>query len=833
MTWRLLRVALGRCSRLSWSRPARILLPTVRFVCSPLSHRVRSKGEVGRCGLIWTQETIIARKEIQEKQHGDTDERFVLEALAALQHPNLVPFLGSYAQYGVENFLFTYVPMNLAQLFQEDRELPAHSIYLGMCGIADALAQIHHFSVSDGRVEFNRIGYHHDLRPPNILVQGDAFLIADFGLSRLKRDDRDSKTRLRGGHDDYLGPEAFDMVDMTNGRVGRALDIWSLGCILAEVATFIESRSVARFRELREATYGTEFRITDSAFHLDGKVRPAVLTWLDDLLHVSCDKELPKLLGLIYQMLEPNPYRRIPIAVVSKSLALTAIDSQVRAIDKAYLSLMEPRFHRNNLDGFTARLCLEHKRFRSWELAFRSQHEDERLERRMALFSGLTEMLNVLSCNNLTHTNDDSLTKSEEAIMSRIWAAFDSLSACLSGEKHRQMLENWTRMVCEEKNPGLLEAIYSVTTVSRYRVVGASVAMRYMSRLLTDSISLGKRTRYVESGCIEIDSGWPTDFGGSQERHLIRDESKALGYLHDDATTATRVMIEWLEYDTRWREKHGEQLLATMEALTNLLDPYVTPREGAVDTRVVSCCGFFHERHNFRFGFLYPLKAFTTIADAKMFSLNNVIRMTDPNKSILEFPLRPDLGSIFTLAAGLASCLHALHIAGWLHKSISSHNLLVFAPSPSRVHEHVASAVLAGFHDSRPEASSYTVGPRDELIRYRHPAYIRGEPFRKSFDYFGLGLVLLELGLWLPVSELREDHKEVESDEDFRCKLLQSYVPQLSENVGSVYRDAVLFCLDAERLMADNLKTLGDALDGHGQDLFWSRVVEPLSRCYA
>jgi serine/threonine protein kinase len=778
------------------------------------------------------QDAVVARKEIQAQQHGDTNERLVLEALALLRHPNLVPFLGSYAKYGVENFLFTYVPMNLAQLFEMDREMPVHRIYLGMCGIADALAHIHDFSVSDGHVDIARIGYHHDLRPPNILVHGETFLLADFGLSQLKRDDQDSKSRLKGGHDDYLGPEAFNQHDLTNGKVGRALDIWSLGCILAEAATFIENRSVTTFRELRETTYGIDFRVTDSAFHLGGKVRPTVSAWLQELLRDPCDKELPKLVGLVHRMLEPNPYRRIPIATVSSSLALSAIDSQIRAIDQAYLSLVEARVHQDNFNGVTARLYLEHKRFKSWELAFRSQHENERLERRVAFFGGLSEMLNALTCDTLTHSSDENPGQGQEHVMAKIWGAYDSLSTCLSGEKQQQILISWTRMVCEENNTSLLDAIRSVSNVRRYRVVGASVAMRYMSRLLTDSISLGQRSRYIEPGCVQIDSGGPTDFEDFQHGQLIKDGGKVLGFLHGGSAAPTRVLVEWLEYDTRWQEK-GNELMATMNALTNLLDPNVTPREGAVLTRVVSCCGFFHEQRNFRFGFLYPLTAFTSVADAMMYSLNNVIRMTDPQKSLLESPVRPDLGSIFTLAAGLAACLHALHIAGWLHKSISSHHLLVFAPSPSLVHEHVASAVLAGFHNSRPEAASYTIGPRDELIHYRHPSYTRGKPFGKAFDYFGLGIVLLELGLWQPVSVLRDDHPEIRSDEDFRRKLLESYVPQLSELVGIVYRDAVLFCLDAERLIANAPKPPGDSMDGHGQDLFRSAVVEPLSRCYA
>ncbi|KAL8703347.1 MAG: hypothetical protein Q9201_003459 [Fulgogasparrea decipioides] len=777
------------------------------------------------------QESVVARKELREKQKG-TDERSILDLLATLQHPNIVPFLGSYTQHGVGNLLFPYVPIDLAELLRTERAIDAYDIYLGMHGIADALGQIHNFSFLDGKVEFCRIGYHHDLRPSNILVQGKAFLIADFGLSRLKQDDRDSKSRLKGGHDDYLGPEAFNPIDWTSGTVGRALDIWSLGCVLAEIATFIERRSVEEFRNRREATYGSDITQTDSAFHLEGKVRPAVTAWLVELTRQPSDQQVPGLVHLINKMLDPNPYRRMKIAAVTESLALIATHSQVQTIDQRFQAVS--RLKGPQIDQFAAQLFLEQKRFESWERVFHGLHKDEQLGDLTRLFAGFSHLLDVLASVRLRHTDANENRQGSNHIMREVWAANDSLCTYLSSEGCQKMQDRWTRTICELKDTNMLAAIRSIAALNRYRVVGASVAMRYMSQLMTASISLGKRSRYIDPGCIEIDERWPTDFDNAQHLHLIKDQTRTMGHMYGESgSSSKRVMIEWREYDNRWQGDHGAQLFATMDALVNLLDPSVTPREGAVSERIVSCCGYFHEPRNYRFGFIYPIHTVTTLNDANLFSLNNIMRMTDPYIPELEHTLRPNLGAIFTVAASLSSCLHALHAAGWVHKSLSSHHLLVFAPSPSLVHEHVASVVLAGFHDSRPEASGYTLGPRDEYVHYRHPLYTGEVPFRKSFDYFGLGVVLLELGLWRPVSVLRSDHPEIASDEEFRSKLMLSYVPQLGERMGAVYRDAVAFCLDAERLLENVTGTAGNSPDGDGQELFRSRVMEPLSRCFA
>lgn len=761
-----------------------------------------------------------------EEGESNDNERAILELVQTLRHPNIVPFLGSYTHHNIHNLLFPYIPLDLKWLLDQMLFIEPHMLYSGMYGVSDALGKIHDFSFKDGTVEISNIGYHHDLRPANILVKDGVLMIADFGLSKMKPDEQDSKTVLRGGDDDYLGPESFNDYTCTNGVVSRALDVWAFGCILTEIASLIERRSVTEFRDRREATHGTRFVQTDHAFHLDGKIRPAVTEYLSDLVDHPTDSQVRELVKLALKLLNPNQHKRIKIYDATPALALLACSSKASAVGKSFDKLSYNNEDRKS--NFHVLVLLEQKRFETWKSAFFRLHHEEQLQSIDTVLVTLSHLLTVLSSVSVAVCSTDNELPIANDFLKEISGAIDSASATLPTEALATMQDLWSREVGEIQSIDVLAAIRGARKPERYRSVGIKAAMRYMALAISNSIRAGKPNRYIDSGCVEYDKVSPI-FTGTSDLQLIEDKSRVMGFYTGDHGTS-RVMIEWKEYDTKWQGTPGQLLQHTMDALVNLLDPQQTPRQGVAKDRVLDCVGYFHEPRNFRFGFLYLLKPNGSLntANAQLYSLNNVIRMTDPD---VTEAMRPDLGDIFHLAKDLASCLHALHDAGWLHKNISSHHVLTFSPSTDTVYQYVASAVLAGFNDSRPEASSYTLGPRQEFVHYQHPLYRRGVLFRRSFDYFGLGVVLLELGLWRPISVLRDDHRDIVSAEDFRKKLLKSYVPQLGERMGKLYRDAVLFCLDAEDFIQS---TQEDAEGSHNaQDLFRARVVGPLSQCFA
>jgi serine/threonine protein kinase len=112
-----------------------------------------------------------------------------------------------------------------------------------LLGICTALKKIHGFEdVSDRQADGNaegRLCIHFDLKPDNILIERENgnWLITDFGQAALTERRRGTTPRVGGhfGTDAYAPPE----IDDTSMEFGRAYDIWSLGCIMLEVTTFM------------------------------------------------------------------------------------------------------------------------------------------------------------------------------------------------------------------------------------------------------------------------------------------------------------------------------------------------------------------------------------------------------------------------------------------------------------------------------------------------------------------------------------------------------------------------------------------------------------------
>jgi Protein kinase domain len=815
--------------------------------------------------LICHEEIDVVRKQLK---YGSTDEneRAVLELLSRLEHPNIVQFLGSYNHRGARNLLFLHADMNLHQFLAQGRSNSPRDLLEEMYGIADALSKIHHFRLSDGGHEISKIGYHHDLRPHNILVKGEKFMIADFGLSRIKPDDQTSKSRLHGGHDDYLGPEAFNHADLSNGSVGRALDIWAFGCILSEVATVIEGKSVSEFYQRREATHSFGgFQQTDQAFHLNGQIRPAVTSWLTDLATDCRNKQTPDLVSLILDMLNPNPFKRIKFSTVRErlwSISKASRCSEVLAgFRRRSLDAIKRDFSSDNL------LLLEQKLFEAWMGASRELNHGSHFLAGCGTLRQLETLSGALveyeaAANQRQNTVEPGLSSLD--LFRDVSSAMDILCMSLPTTNRRIMHEDWVAAVCSIQNSEILAAIRSAPNPERYRVVGVHATMTYMARLISSSAQSGRKSRILDIGCIELDDDEPGTVPGAKQSHgdsqqhndeelytvsgqgieSTIDHSRSYGYYHS-SYCKLRAVIEWKPYDHRWQDGPGRSILRSLDVLVDLFDPEVTPRSGILKHQLLNCVGYFHQPAHFRFGLVYILPSTSCTGDSstnsvQLYSLNNFFRLTDPDQTDAT---RPDLGDVFQLAKSLSVCLLGLHQHEWYHKAISSHCILLFSQSQDDLHIHVASAVLVGFGDSR-KADGISFGPKHPGRLYQHPLYAAGVPFRRSFDYYGLGIVLLELGLWRPISLFRNVHPEIADEEEFRKKLLKSYVPMLGERMGRFYKDAVRFCLDADHCIREHMEAttqvgysdeIADphALAESGHRMFRDSVVQVLSKCSA
>ncbi|KAH6672041.1 hypothetical protein B0J14DRAFT_85731 [Halenospora varia] len=172
--------------------------------------------------------------------------------------------------------------------------------------------------------------YHQDVKPANILVLSDSdnsspyasiFKIADLGTSHSKRivaTDQDHSDPDAQGTRTYGAPECYrsdSTLGQGNLRVTEAVDIFSLGCILSEVAVWM-SGGYEYLMQYRQARRKAIDQIPDfhdgDCFHNGINMLPIVGEWHKEVqsrFNFSDDTFTPILIPLIEEMLLDAQHR--------------------------------------------------------------------------------------------------------------------------------------------------------------------------------------------------------------------------------------------------------------------------------------------------------------------------------------------------------------------------------------------------------------------------------------------------------------------------------------------------------------------------------------------
>jgi serine/threonine protein kinase len=295
--------------------------------------------------MLTSWKAFFARKELRTRRSKASSAAFhrekeVLELLNLVSHANIVPLLASYIHGDTYNMIFPLAGGDLEDMFTGRVNISSFTddaIWLQVLGITSALATLHKFQYStDMAFELSKIGYHHDLKPQNILIKEGTFLLADFGLARLKDIDRDSSTDHKYGTVTYGAPESQRHIGNHPIRVNRALDIWSWGCILSEIVTFtlLGSPGVIRFRQFRRTTNGMR---DDCYFHDMKDVKQEVRDWLLYLNRISDAHQYKVLIGktlhIVECMLAADPGCRPSAASIHESFCIFLSEAGINTED--------------------------------------------------------------------------------------------------------------------------------------------------------------------------------------------------------------------------------------------------------------------------------------------------------------------------------------------------------------------------------------------------------------------------------------------------------------------------------------------------------------------
>ncbi|KAF2787899.1 hypothetical protein K505DRAFT_329350 [Melanomma pulvis-pyrius CBS 109.77] len=331
--------------------------------------------------------------------------------------------------------------------------------------------------------------------------------------------------------------------------------------------------------------------------------------------------------------------------------------------------------------------------------------------------------------------------------------------------------------------------------------------------------------------------------------------------------TQSMVIVEWRENFRS--EESFKQFQYRLDYLVKVLQKLSVGTLGdekdtsSVGGIVYPCIGWTTTSPQFsRIGIVFSIPL-QTIGRKKI----QVQYITDPALSLNDWIAEtrhkrsdaPPLGQRFHLAHSLAEMLGQLLAVGWVHKEFRSHNVLF----SSEVFDSRSSKrpCLSGFTYARPsntaakDLSELIQDPEYDLYRPPHQLTLKHQRqqilnFQQNFDallgqvnitddlddseamvenvlewtaaldIYGLGIVLLEIGLWRTVRSLKGERI---SRAEFINRGLDELVTSLSYRVGEMYQEVVKRCL-----------RLGDWVDNkEDQQAFFADIIETLALCRA
>ncbi|SPP85640.1 cyclin-dependent kinase F-4 isoform X2 [Drosophila guanche] len=146
-----------------------------------------------------------------------------VKSLKKLSHPNIVKLKEVIRENDTLYFVFEYMKENLYQMIKDrDTHLPEPELKSILFQVLTGLAFMHRHGF-----------FHRDLKPENLLCSGPELIkIADFGLAR--------EVRSRPPFTDYVSTRWYRAPEVLlhSTNYGSNIDLWAMGCIMAELYTF-------------------------------------------------------------------------------------------------------------------------------------------------------------------------------------------------------------------------------------------------------------------------------------------------------------------------------------------------------------------------------------------------------------------------------------------------------------------------------------------------------------------------------------------------------------------------------------------------------------------
>lgn len=763
----------------------------------------------------------IARKEL-ESGGSETYQKEVqvLEILRLIKHPNILELLCSYTHNGIHNLLFPLAGENVSDLTKNDRDkVPIEfrsddSFFVALCGLVDGLSCVHHYT--NEKLDLNLIGCHHDIKPDNFLVKRSRFILADFGISSIKTEDEGSTTDSKGGAAYYSAPESRDFNKVKELRIGRASDIWSLGCIFAVILTYLKQgpAGIATFEDKREGIADLKGQYTVYKFHLGpNRPNPAVSEWLDSL-RVECTASEQAFLDLIRDMLRLEPLKRPKIGTVLTRLRMVTLQKLCEGIADSISQAPETYRNRLAFEIETTTLSTFFDELNDlvpppfFDIWFTTPSEPN---------PSVT-----MRCEDVTVQAlcDDTKFDYLASTLRKLGAELDSLkTSALDPETFPVFLplQKLDQQLLFALPPGMRESLHSRMEVL---ILAKLDSDKKMTEAELDAVS-SSHTRILQLMNIKNMKKHAENFSESSLRLDVGDFEQSKQYDGFRIPFFTFEVMQWVGSQGTMEKNrdvlveklgYGKDIqddMAGQQIFNRMLNILHLPEHGA-KLRGLECSGFYRDKTDLRIVYKIPDPPTASDGAPNTAPRAATVRQTPVLRTFMQVisenrASKVSLTSRFRLATELATAVLEFHKIGWLHKGISSHNVIFVTTGDGTGARNLRSPFITGFSHSRPDDpnqfSNLPEGKQGEVLRnYLHPKYQNNSTrYVIHYDYYSLGLVLLEIGAWKPLADIiKESGSENLSPERISTRLKTMAEKSLPSTMGVQYSKAVLSCLSNE-----------------------------------
>jgi hypothetical protein len=215
--------------------------------------------------------------------------------------------------------------------------------------------------------------------------------------------------------------------------------------------------------------------------------------------------------------------------------------------------------------------------------------------------------------------------------------------------------------------------------------------------------------------------------------------------------------------------------------------------------------GYYIDMANARYAFVYqmPVDYFPFLSNPsnllKELKPKTLVSLFQSGDDHQDIPI-PTLESRFRLAYNLLLAVLHLRSQNVVHGNINSSNILVLPGLKNSSQEEIGSLTEDVRHPYLTSLAQFSGNePSPEPLSssmYRHPDDKRllDDDAAWSYDLYSLGLVLLEIGLWTPISRL---WKMKYNNAMFKQRIENVYIKKLASKCGNAYLHVVQLCFDA------------------------------------